>query len=144
MEDQTVVVDLLARNEEAISELYEAYAYRFPDYEDLWTSLANDERKHASWIRNLSSYVEEGRFNIAAIQSFSKYLDCELAKAQDPNMLLINALSIAKYIEEALIERKYFESFEGDSVEVKHILRDLAIATEKHLDRVQRAWSKEK
>ncbi len=57
-------------------------------------------------------------------------------------MLLINALSIALYIEEALIERKFFEVIEGDSVGLKHVLLDVAAATRSHIDRVRKVWSK--
>ena len=151
MEDPEIVVELLAQNEEAISRLYEAYSQRFPDYQDFWSGLAGDEENHAIWLRSLAlragaGWLEfkEGRFNTAAIQTFSQYLDEELAKAQEPDLPLINALTTAKYIEEALIERNYFEVFEGDSFEAKRTLARLADETERHVGIVEKAWEKEK
>ena len=148
-ENQINVIEMLARNEEAISRLYTAYADKFPDYKDFWSDLANEEIGHSNWLRGLSPqiredsiYFNEGRFKPGAIQTFLNYLERELAKAREQKMLLVNALSTALYIEEALIERKYFEVIEGDSAGMKHILLDLAAATENHIDRVRKVWSK--
>ena len=148
-ENQINVIEMLARNEEAISRLYTAYADKFPDYKNFWSDLADEEIEHSSWLRGLfpqfqedSIYFNEGRFKPGAIQTFLNYLERELAKAREQEMLLINALSTALYIEEALIERKFFEVIEGDSAEVKHVLLDLDVATLNHIDRVRKVWSK--
>jgi rubrerythrin len=148
-ENQINVIEMLARNEEALSRLYRAYADKFPDYKDFWSDLADEEIEHSNWLRGLcpkiqedSIYFNEGRFKPEAIQTFLNYLERELAKAREQEMLLINALSTALYIEEALIERKYFEVIEGDSVGLKHVLLDSAAAEESHVDRVRKVWSK--
>jgi len=52
-------------------------------------------------------------------------------------MELINALSIAQQIEQAMIEKKYFEVIEGVSANVKHLLLNLTSETEEHIRRVQ-------
>jgi len=77
-----------------------------------------------------------------AIQTFIEYLERELTKAREQEMLLINALSTALYIEEALLERKFFVVFETDVLELKRVLLDLAAAVENHVQRVREAWSK--
>lgn len=147
-EHQDLIIESLSSNEEAIGQLYEAYAVKFPDYADFWTALANDEKAHANWIRSLATNIEQGslffddrRFNKAAIRTFSDYVGQELAKVQQ-QMLLINALSITLYIEQALIERKYFEVFESDSPHLKSVLHDLAAATERHVEKVRQLWSR--
>ncbi len=147
-ENQMTIIDSLAKNEEAIGRLYEAYAHKFTDYQNFWVSLARDEKNHTRWIQSLSSGILQGsvlfnenRFNSAAINTFLNYLEREIAKAQDQYVLLINALSIALYIEQALIEHKYFEVFEGDSIELKNVLIGLAEETRRHLDRVRELWS---
>ena len=35
-EKQNEMVELLAKNEEKVSELYQLYAEKFPDYEEFW------------------------------------------------------------------------------------------------------------
>lgn len=75
------IIEKLASNEEYATRLYEGYAEAFPALHDFWTDLATEEIQHASWIRNLGlkaekgcMFIEEGRFNIAAVQTFMKYL----------------------------------------------------------------------
>jgi len=70
------IVEKLAANEEAIARLYKGYADAFPTLREFWISLATEEKKHASWIRNLGAktgispiFIDENRFNTVAIQS---------------------------------------------------------------------------
>ena len=150
-ESQMAIINALAENEEAVSRLYEAYALKFEEHRDFWVNLAIDEKNHANWIHSLSSKIgqdsvlfNENRFNSAAINTFHDYVEREIAKARDQSMLLITALSTTLYIEEALIERKYFEVLEGDSIELKNVLISLAQETQCHLDRVRKLWSNQK
>jgi len=146
--EQPNILHRLAENEEAIGVLYQEYAKRFPDYESFWVGLASEEKEHASWIRRLYSTAAESalffnqkRFNKEAIQTYLNYLQRELVKVKQGETTLINALSVTLYIEESLIERKYFDVFETDSVELKHVLLNLAASTRIHLDRAREALS---
>jgi rubrerythrin len=148
-QDPLSVVRLLAENEELISDLYTAYAQRFPEHADFWSGLAAEERDHARWLRELGSRVEEGslyvnedRFRREPVQLFREYLEGEVRR-QEP-MPLARALSVALSTEQALIERRFFEVFETDSAELKHILHDLASATEGHVKKVRDLWAKHK
>ena len=49
-----------------------------------------------------------------------------LASAREPGMSPINALSVALYIEESIIEQRFFEVFAADAPELKRVLADLA------------------
>ena len=123
------IIDLLAQNEERIRKLYEAYAEKFPDYRVFWNDLAGEEAEHAAWIRKLASKAKEGtiivnkgRFNTAAISTFSNYVDKELTNLKTSSVSLIGALSVALYLEESIIEHNYFEVFEGDSLIVPFVI----------------------
>ena len=148
-ESQMYIVELLVNNEVNVGKLYRAYAEQFPDYCSFWAGLASEEAEHASWIRKLASKVAEGaviindrRFSASAIKTFSGYLERELIKVNESGISLISALSTALYIEESIIEQKYFELFDGDSIEFKKTLIDLANATKNHLSRVKEALNK--
>ena len=141
LEKQLIVLDKLAELEESVGRLYEAYVALFPDYRQFWAGLVDEEKQHAVWVRELRVLVEKGtakftedRFNIFAIQAYINYLKEELEKATERT--LVNALSIALYIEESLMERKYFEVINGDSEELKQTLHNLANATQTHIERV--------
>ena len=143
-EKQLATLNELAELEESIGRLYEAYAMLFPDYRQFWSGLVEEEKEHAVWLRELRSYVVKGtakfsenRFNIFAIQAYINYLKDELDKAK--GRALVNALSIALYIEESLMEHKYFEIVDGDSKELKQTLSNLANATQSHIERVRNA-----
>lgn len=149
--DSEAVYEMLAQNEERLSELYGLYAEKYPEYEDLWNSLAEEESQHAAWIRKITSWSEEGvikinrnRFNIPAIRTFSNYVDKEISNAKNSIVSSINALSIASYIEDSIIEHNYFEVFDGDSLELRNTLLDLANATNKHRNMVKQALKEAK
>ena len=148
-EKQGDVLNKMAANEEMIGRLYQAYARQFPQYKGLWSDLANEEAKHASSVRELTYRTEDGslvfntdRFNAAAIQTFSTYLAGETASAQKQETPLINAINITLYIEESLIENKYFEVFKSDAAELKRLLENLGSDTKNHADRVRAVRNK--
>lgn len=142
---QLIVLDKMAELETAVSRPYAAYAALFPDYRQFWSDLVDEEKQHAAWVQELRSRVEKGtaqfnenRFNILAIQNYINYLQDELEKAK--GRTLLNALSIAKYNEESLIEQKYFSIVEGDSDELRQTLGKLAGATQSHITRVRETF----
>ena len=142
---------MLAKNEEAIGQLYKAYAEKFVAYEDFWLKLSGEEMGHANWIRGLRSKIEEGsvylnkdRFKKEAIQKLLDYINGELANLQKQERSLRDALTIALNIEIDLIERKYFEILEEDSLELKDVFSRLLDANKNHRDRVEKVWRENK
>jgi len=150
-EKQMDAAQMMAIHEEAIGELYKAYAKLFPDHEGFWSGLAREETEHAAWIRNLASKAEAGsarlnqkRFRTEAIKTSLDYIKSLTAEAPGQKIKLMDALSTALDIEKALIERKYFEIFEGDSEELKLTLEALTRSTKAHIERVQKAWAEQR
>lgn len=144
--NQEDILELLAGNEETIGRLYTKYSQRFHEMEDLWNGLADDERNHAIWIRNLKektknreSYVNPERFKPAAVKTFIAHTEKEIIEASKPGYQLINALSIAFFLEDSLIEKKYFEVISTDSADLKNLLQKLESATRKHALRIKEA-----
>ena len=141
------LIEMLSRNEENIAALYKKYADRFTDYKGFWNSLSAEELKHADKLRSLiktsgSELFVKGRFNVAAIQNFSKHIMSEADLVKVNKSTLINGLSIAMSLEQSLIEQKYFEVYESDSAEIKQVLLNLAEDTRRHLDTVRQLWLK--
>lgn len=145
------IVEAMARNEEAISRLYQAYADRFPAQKEFWSGLAAEETTHAGWIRGIQARMKEGalsinkdRFKLQPVRAFTSYLEREMAGAREPGMSPINALSVALYIEESIIEQRYFEAAAADTPEMKRVLDDLAGSTRAHLEKVRREWGQQR
>jgi len=144
---QIEIIELLAEHEKEISRLYKEYARKFPEKKDFWSKIAGEEIGHASWIFKLRSqaeegslYFKEGRFKMEAIKTSLEYLKSQIAKAQNNKISAKNALSVARDIENGLIEKKFFEVFEPDCREIKQVLLDLAAATREHSNRIERIW----
>ncbi len=147
--DQNGIIELLAGSEETIGRLYAAYAQKFPVMAEFWQGLADDEHSHALWIRSLKEklkgrelFIKPERFKPAAILSFVKHTEKEITDAGKPGYQLINALSMAFFIEESLIEKKYFEAFAADSAELTDLLHRLEAATRKHAQLTKEARDK--
>ena len=75
------MIHMLAANEEAVGQLYDAYANEFPEHEEFWFGLSMEEADHSNWILELVHRVNEGsatffkdRITIDDIQSFANYL----------------------------------------------------------------------
>lgn len=149
--EQVNILQMLAKNEEAVGRLYEVYANKFREHEEFWFGLAMEEADHANRVLELiqkvnkgSASVSEGTFKVEDIQKFSNYLKEQLDRARHESMSFVEALSIALNIEKSLIERKFFRIFEGGSEENWHVLEYLASATENHIKVIQKKLEQQK
>jgi hypothetical protein len=143
-EKQLDVLSKMAANEEMVGRLYRAYAGRFPKYNALWSGLAEEETKLISMVDSDSLFFKDGRFNKNAIKTFNNYLERETVKAVRLETPLIEALSTTLYIEDSLIEKKYFDVFETDSLASKQLLAKLSEDTRTHASKIREVLNKVK
>jgi len=146
-ETQKQTLELLAQNEEKLEELYKIYAERFPGQREFWLRLAREEAGHAVMIRKLTPDIQaerlvfkEDRFEIKAIDSMIRYTENLIQKAKEEGQELIKALSLSVHLERSLLERKFFEICEGDTIEFQKTLEFLKTSTIDHLARVEKMW----
>jgi hypothetical protein len=151
-EDARAIVEMLASHELAIKQLYQTYALRFPSFKDLWLGLAADEQRHADWLGSLVAHLSPanplapcGWPRPAAIESSLEYIQVQLLRARRPEFSAVAALSIAKDLENSLLEKEFFKVAQGASPEVREVLGQLVTGTERHwrtvaeaLDRARR------
>ena len=140
-------IELLILNEQLISKLYTIYAEKFTEEKEFWLKTAAEEDIHAGLLEGLRlilqesrSFFEEGRFSIKAIELSIAYLKDLIQKAG--NHSLINALSMARDIENSLIEQGFFKVISGDSVHLKDALVKIEQDTKKHREEIQELWLK--
>jgi hypothetical protein len=138
------LLEAMKEHELALAHLYGLYAEKYPDYKDFWISLSLEENQHAAWLDKLWSEIENGsediiveRFPIGAVQRSTEYVRNLEETANKPDFTLVNALSTALRLEEALMENKFFEVCEGDSVKTKRTLNLLAQSTLGHCRKVR-------
>jgi hypothetical protein len=142
-EDQLKIVEILTLVAETISDLYKLYADKFPTDRAFWLSLATDATNQADSIRNLQKKAEDGSayfnvnmFTIDAIQGFLKYINEKITEIKSKEITMREAAAIASNIENAGLEKNFFDIFEVDSIELKHLFADLADATKKRKDAI--------
>jgi hypothetical protein len=143
-----VLLEAMQDHEKAIACLYQAYSERFEEYADFWSDLAKEERKHAACFSNLRSQLQENpdiviveRFSTDAIKSSIKYVNELIERAADPEFELINAFSLAVKLEEALLEKKFFDVLDGETQEIKDTLLLLSTETERHFQTLKSTLS---
>jgi hypothetical protein len=144
-------LELLATNEEEISDLYKLYAQKLPQYENLWLELSREETDHAAWIRDFARGIEKGtlyinqkRFPTEAFQTYHEYLQGSLAKTSSRGIEPMQAFTSALYIEQALIELKLWEVIDTGSEGFDKVALRLRIATKKHIEIIEEYWAKVK
>lgn len=138
-EDEPDVLTLLTRHELAIKELYEAFAATFNKNESFWRDLAANEEKHAEWLTELRSDSIAGNWlqhdspvKPQAIKTSIGYVESQVRRAKEGNFNILQALSIARDLETALLERQFHKLKESAPKEIRSVLMNLAAETEGH------------
>lgn len=144
------ILDLLAANEESVAKLYRMYADIFPDFCKFWSELAEEEMYHCRLVQKLGTSKEdhveinENRFDTVLLHTSSGYLKEKLKQATIAEVTIEDALSTALDIETGMLERGYFEVFEGESAEFRRTMRALATATAKHTNKIREKLAKKR
>lgn len=146
-----LILEAMKEHEQSLARLYELYAAKFLEYKGFWTKLSLEEVQHADWIDQLQADIENSsedfiveRFPLGAIQRSTEFVKKQMVVADQPDFVLINALSTALRLEEALMENKYFEVIETSSTKIKHTLAMLAESTQEHYQRIRKLWQEHK
>lgn len=132
------VVRMLAEHELLIAALYEAYARRIEGCSGFWSCLAEEEVRHAGWLRSLGERAEAGGslvtddFRSQAIETSAAYLQEETVRADNGPVSQLAALSTALDVEEAMLEKRFFDVSPADSAGERDVLERLRRETEAH------------
>lgn len=142
-EDEPDVLGMLIRHELAIKELYEIFAAKFMNSQGFWHRLAGDEKRHAEWLGTLRSgsavdnwTLRASALRLQAIKTSIGYVERQTARAKEGDVSMVQALSIARDLESALLERQFSRLEDWVPKEVRSVLMRLADETRKHLKAV--------
>ena len=145
---QCNIVSLLARHEEAIGGLYRVFADKYEGYGQFWSELAAEEDQHAEWIGRLNKRIQDGAgtvreemFDGETIEKSLAHINELMDKVKSDEFSFREALAEAIKIEESILEKKYYEIFEGNIAEIKQVQYCLEDATREHRERVRKALS---
>jgi len=138
-------VESLIRIETTIGSIYRTFAQRFPAHQDDWSGMAGEEDRHARWIGDLHEEAREGvvsfkksRFDIAAIERFLEYVEEKLNLARDEEISLVQAVDIAVDLETSLLERRFYDVFEGDSAVLRRTFDNMRGQIDGHIMKLRK------
>jgi rubrerythrin len=97
--------------ERAVTDIYSAFAQRFPEEKVFWEDLARDEQDHASWLSSVSFFEMIDLLPSAEILPSKELVDNSLNFAKNRGRLLKrnpvdleDALKLALHLEESMVE----------------------------------------
>ena len=144
-----LILETLIVNEELLSTLYKKYSAIFSSDSGFWDEISNDETTHASWLYDLGDkvasgevYISNDRFNNETFKGFGDYVQEKIDDAHT-GLRLIDALSIAKDIENSMLEMALFKIYDTDDQELKSTLNKLRESTEIHCAEINKHWRDE-
>ena len=139
MAEERSSLELLIGHEAAIKRLYELYAEVFPEHRSFWETMMQEEQKHADCLQNLSSkesvrkwFLSDVRLKRLAIGGSIDYIEGQIERIKKAGINLLEALSIANDIEEALIEKQFISLNISGPDEIKGVMKVLVADTQRH------------
>lgn len=144
-------LDVLIRHELTIKRLYESFSELFESHRIFWQRIAADEQRHADLIAEIRprfSYEKrlypDIRLTCQGVATSIGYIEDQIARAQKGGFSLLQALSVARDIESALLERQLSRMDGTDIQEIGPILKTLVIETGLHFQKIVEALNRVK
>jgi len=145
---QQKMINLFIKQERTIAEMYHLMSGLFPQHKDFFLSVHKEELMHAQWLEQLSKKAvagnvifHEDKTRTYTVQAFLDYLNKSLDQVKS-GLPLREAMSIAMGAEEALLERKILDHFDGDSPVMMDTLKKLRDESGLHLKKLKDFWAR--
>lgn len=139
-----IVLDLFEAHEIAMYELYNLFASKYPDYEDFWRGIAEEEKVHARWVREIRSLVEKGDISVTAdfvsvstIENSLEYLKNLIREFNSQPNSVDKAFTLSLQMENSIVEKGIFDVVNTNSESTKKTLLNLVEKTRSHYFRIK-------
>ncbi len=133
------VLELLRDHELAIKRLYEAFAAAFPERRGFWQEIADEEQRHGDWLGTVRQggpavvrSVSGERLKPQAIRLSIGYVEKQIERVGRGGVSLVEALSVARDLESALLEKQFSRVDKSVPAEIRAVIESLAQDTERH------------
>ena len=148
---QNAFLELLENLELDISNLYKLFAQKFPAHKQLWDELSEDEVQHASYIKQLASFIQQGLvlFDEKTTKTFTIKTVRDAVKStyqqtQANKLTAINALVYSLSLEDSILEKKLYDYFTTHDQSVADIINKIKLETKEHHQKVKNALEEAK
>lgn len=145
------ISNILIQQEEAMRDLYKAYAECIPGLADFWKQMAIEEAAHADVLKELTALfgkkgirAQPGAFRIETVKTNIIFLQRQRAVAIQDGVAAIVAISIALSLEESVIGNRLLTVFEPDTDPMVNEFEALQAHTIDHCQRLKSLWGAER
>jgi hypothetical protein len=136
---------LMAECEVTVGEFYDKCSQAFSENRQFWASLAEEEAQHARIVRRLREIVlqkphqfQVGKpFAPAALKTFIAGIRTSIEKLAKGTLPETQASTVARDIENALIEQQYVFVIKTENAEFQRELKKIIAAEHEHKKRVE-------
>lgn len=148
MEDyQEKLISLFQEMETKLGVVYGEFEKKFPDEAEFWSAMRLDEERHVRWVGELARYAKtgeiafiDGRTRTYTIGTIVDGIEKAIEKAMLPGFSIMDALTFAKNIEMALVEKNVFGQFHAKTQKQKDLMLKLSHAIDVHADKTRNKW----
>jgi len=137
------ILDLLIQHEEAIGSLYKACTITFPDLAKFWQAFVLEEKAHADVLRILATslktekvFLNNRKFNVTGVHTAIDHVNKQKQLVEAGTVTILQVLAVALDIEQAIVEKDFFEVFETDSPSMRQEFAALRKHTLAHVERM--------
>ena len=117
----------------AIGELYQTCGQLWPEHKEFWMDMEKAEFRHANNIDRMNQIISErsenfelGRsFSPIAIKTYLSGIKTNIQRLKQKDSSEINALFLARDIEQSYLESKYIEITKTEDKEFKSLTREI-------------------
>ncbi|MRR38031.1 hypothetical protein EG829_25955 [bacterium] len=130
---------------------YSLFARLFAGHSAFWDNLAGDEQRHADLLETLRKEPDlqtllllDPRLKSQAITLSIEYVERRIARARQGGMKMMEALSIARDVENALIEKQFSNINASIPPAAMSVFQELGAETERHRRKIAEELDREK
>lgn len=141
---QKKIIELMISQETLLAKLYTLFSEQFPEQGEIWNDLVKEEKMHANWLNQLYDAGEksiilfdEGKTKTYTLNIYIEHLMGIIAKAENQELTLPQAIAYTLDLERSLIEKNAFTHFDSTSEKARSVLRRLVKETENHIKKIQ-------
>ena len=141
---QNKAIEMLYKMELMFADLYDDFAYKFPEHKIFWQGLAQDERKHAKWVKELYQYerkylvtFSEGEVSTSGLIAAFKHIEKTIQLSRNDEIDFKSAVFLTLDIERTLIDHEVFTFFEIPSEFFSNYMTWLEQETKAHAKKAE-------
>jgi len=137
-------------HEEKLEKLYTVLSQQFPDDSEFWNTLAQEERQHSAWLRQLKTSLTTGALQLdessvrpKAIQSAIEYVEVIIQGVERKKSPYVKVLSEIWDFQQNLLESGLFWALHAPAGKEFPIIERIVKETEQQRIKLEQKWQEE-